>query len=262
MPLWTVEEVAKPVLKRPVLIEGLPGIGNVGKVAVDFMIENAKAVKLASFFSHTLPHSAFVNEDNLLELPTIEAFYKKSKNGKDVIFLIGDVQPSDEVSCYEFCETILSFAKKWDCSEIVTLGGIGLQSPPKNPKVYITGTNKKAIAQYTSPTIEKNIYGVVGPVIGVSGVLAGLAERKNIPAVTLLAETFGHPLYLGVKGARALVLALEKKLKLGLSVKNLDKEIKELEDETMKKSRDLTQAQEQSKMLRMGSGNKEVNYIG
>ncbi|MEK6853823.1 MAG: PAC2 family protein, partial [Nanoarchaeota archaeon] len=67
---WTVRQLAKsiPKLSRAVLIAGLPGIGNVGKVAVDFMIEELGAEKLYEFFSFNLPHSVFVTEENLVEL--------------------------------------------------------------------------------------------------------------------------------------------------------------------------------------------------
>ena len=225
------------------------------------MIENSKAKKLASFFSYTLPHSVFVNEKNLVELPTIEAYYKQLPK-QDIIFLVGDVQPSDEVSCYDFCETVLKKSKEWGCKEVITLGGIGLQSPPKSPKVYATGNNQTAVQKYMIEGVEKKIYGVVGPIIGVSGVLAGLAERENMDAVVLLAETFGHPLYLGVKGARALVTILDKKLKLSVNIKNLDKEIKSLEEETMKRTKDITQVQESTKLSKLKKIESEVNYIG
>ena len=36
----------KPELKKPILVEGLPGIGNVGKVVVDFIIDELKLKKL------------------------------------------------------------------------------------------------------------------------------------------------------------------------------------------------------------------------
>ena len=38
---WTLrsENRTLPKLKKPILIVGLPGIGNVGKIAVDFLIE-------------------------------------------------------------------------------------------------------------------------------------------------------------------------------------------------------------------------------
>jgi len=45
-----------------------------------------------------------------------------------------------------------------------------------------------------------------------------------------LAETLGHPLYLGVKGAREQLKVLNKKLNLKLNLDKLDKEIKDCED--------------------------------
>ena len=75
--MWevTLEEKTIPKFKKPILIEGLPGIGNVGKIAVDFMIEELGAKKLYSFFSYKLPHSVFVNTDNLVEMPKLEIYY-------------------------------------------------------------------------------------------------------------------------------------------------------------------------------------------
>ena len=112
MSKWCVEEFCKkPSLKKAVLIEGLPGIGNVGKVAVDFIIDELKAKKLYEITSDTFPHSVFVNEDNLVELPKIEIYYKKV-NGHDLLLLGGDVQPIDELSSYGFCEKVLDLIKK------------------------------------------------------------------------------------------------------------------------------------------------------
>ena len=65
-----------PKLNKPILIEGLPGIGNVGKVAADFIIDEIKAKKIFELFSYDMPNSVFVNEKNLVELPVIEIYYK------------------------------------------------------------------------------------------------------------------------------------------------------------------------------------------
>lgn len=255
---WKVIKSRKafPKLKEPVLIEGLPGIGNVGKVAADFIIEQIGAVKLCDFFSYTLPHSVFVNEDNLVELPTISLYYKKGKK-KDVLILAGDVQPVDEISSYEFSEKILDVMQDFGSKEVVTLGGIGLPGVPKKPKLYCTGNDSKIVAKYNKDMgAETNIYGVVGPIIGVSGLLLGLAKKRNIPAVTFLAETYGHPMYLGIKGARELVKVLNIKLDLGINLKDLDKEIKEMENEANKKA--ITH--DMPKQMR--GLNQDVNYIG
>src|SRR3989344_6049318 len=122
MGTWKIDRFEKkPSLKNPVLVEGLPGIGNVGKVAVDLMVDNLKAKKYCDFFSYTLPHSVFVNEKNLVELPKISLYYKRLKK-QDILILAGDMQPVDEVSSYEFCDAMLDVCQEFDCKEIVTLG--------------------------------------------------------------------------------------------------------------------------------------------
>ncbi len=261
---WVIKQTAKkPKLKKPVLIEGLPGIGNVGKVAVDFMIDELKAVKIYELFSSSFPHSVFVNEKNLVELPVIEIYYKKIK-GNDLLLLAGDVQPIDETSCYTFCNQILNMFEKFQGKEIITLGGIGLQSIPKKAKVYCTANTKKIVDKYRAGTVlNPELYGVVGPIVGVSGLLLGLAEKRKIPAICMLAETLGHPMYLGIKGAREILKILNKKLNLKINLKDMDKEIKELESEMMKRTEDLADVTRKTAIKKLkGKIRKDVNYIG
>lgn len=257
---WSLETFSKlPVMKNPVLIEGLPGIGNVGKIVADFMIEELKAVKIYEFLSHSMPNSVFVNEDNLVELPRIELYHKKIK-GQDFLFLTGDVQPIDEESCYEFCEFLIDISKKYKVSEVVTLGGVGLGEVPKKPKVYCTGNSKELIKKYKSKTnVETKVYGIIGPIVGVSGLLLGISQKKGIPAVSLLAETLGHPMYIGIKGARETMDVINKRFGLTFDTKKLDKEIVAL-DREMRKTEELSQSVKKHKKGKDAEGN--VNYIG
>lgn len=261
---WVIKQISKkPKLKNPILIEGLPGIGNVGKVAVDFIIDELKAVKLYEMSSYSFPHSVFVNEKNLVELPVIEMYYKKLKKN-DLLLLAGDVQPIDETSCYSFCDKVLDIFGKFRGSEIITLGGIGLESVPKKPKVYCTGNSKKIIERYRAGTaLNPKLYGVVGPIVGVSGLLLGLAEKRKMLAICMLAETFGHPMYLGIKGAREILKILDKKLGLKVKLKDMDKEIREIESELMKRTEDLADVTMTAAMKKLkGKLKKDVNYIG
>lgn len=264
---WKIELLDKePKLNKPVLIEGLPGIGNVGKVAIDFIIDELKAKKLYRISSFAMPHSVFVNENNLVELPSIEMYYKQfnDKNKPDLLLLAGDVQPIDEVSAYEFSSTILDIAKKHESSEVITLGGIGLPTAPKNPRVYCTANCKEIIKRYKNGTnLNDHLYGVVGPIIGVSGLLLGLAERRKIKAISFLAETMGHPMYLGVKGAREIIKVLNTKLRLNIDMENLDTEIKEIEREFLKlEDKDGLNLKKTALRKIKGRFGKEVSYIG
>ena len=78
--MFKIKELSKKSIKNPVLIGGLPGMGNVGKIAVDFMVDQFDAKKLLEINSYTFPHAVFVNEENLVELPTIQVFHKKVKD--------------------------------------------------------------------------------------------------------------------------------------------------------------------------------------
>ncbi len=264
---WQVTQEAKsvPKLNNPLFIEGLPGIGNVGKIAVDFLVEELKAKKLFSLFSYKFPHSVFVGEDNLIMMPKVEIFYKKSKGkGRDLLLLTGDIQPIDEESCYTFCDEILKIVKKFNCSEIITTGGIGLQEVPETPKVYVTGNDETLFKDYVKKGMltEKEIFGVVGPIVGVSGVLLGLGKKQDVKGVALLAETFGHPMYLGIKGAKEILRVLEKRFKLGFDIKKMTKEISEVEKELLKKTKEW--ASESLHLAQAGAKarDKDANYIG
>ncbi len=263
---WDFEPLIKkmPKLSNTTLIVGLPGIGNVGKIAADFIIDEVKAKKIYNVFSHEMPNSVFVNDHNLVELPTIE-MYAKKRNGKgDLIILTGDVQPAEEKSSYDFCEAVLGIAKEMDASLIVTLGGIGLAEVPKKPQVYCTGNSKEAIKGFGKGLkLNKELYGVVGPIIGVSGLMIGLAGRRKIPAVCLLSETLGHPAYLGIKGAREIVKTLNKRLSLKIKISDLDKEIEDIEGEMLTKTQEFGKASKKQALKKLqGRIQKETNYIG
>ncbi|MEW5896953.1 MAG: PAC2 family protein [Nanoarchaeota archaeon] len=279
-PLWEITPEAKmlPKLNNPIFIEGLPGIGNVGKVAVDFLIEELGAKKMYSFFSYRFPHSVFVNEKNLVEMPKIEVYYKqfnKQFNGgesgrtgskargkkRDLLLLSGDVQPIDEESCYAFCEEILKIMKKHKCSEFITTGGIGLQDIPEKPRVFCTANDAQLLKEYVKKgmLVEKDIFGVVGPIIGVSGILLGLGKKRGVKGVSLLAETFGNPLYLGIKGAKEILRVLEDKFAWGVDLKKMAKEVTEIENELIKRAKEWEALASEAGAR---AKKKEVGYIG
>lgn len=239
---------------NPVLIEGLPGIGNVGKVVVDFLIDELGAKKIGEFKGGRLPGSVFITADNLLKLPSIELWHKKGK--QDLLLLAGDAQPNDDESAYELCECVLN---SLNCKEVVTLGGIALRHEPKEPSVYITGNDSKTIHSFAKDTKAKTqMYGAIGPVIGVSGLLSCIAKNRKISAITLLAETYGHPNHLGLRGAQEILKILKKKYSIPIDIDMMEKEIISIESEI---NRQEINADHKARIMRLKRGH-DVNYIG
>ena len=254
---WIITNLKKVKVKNPILIEGLPGMGNVGKITVDFIIETLDAEKIYEINSYNFPNCVFVNDKGIAELPKVEIYYKKIKKN-DFLFVSGDVQPIDEEGSYIFCENLLELLESIGKGSIVTLGGIGLEDLPKKPKVYSTFTDENVMQVFKKEGVKPAI-GIVGPVIGVSGILIGLAKKKNIKAICLLVETIGHPTYFGIKEARELLRILNNVYKLGLNMKELDKEVKLIEKEIKEKVEKMLTLKED----KMTVGKKDVtNYIG
>jgi len=226
------------------------------KIVTDFIIDNIKAKKIFEITSYNFPHCVFINEDNLVELPSIEVFYKNYKN-YTLLLLSGDIQPLDEVSCYEFCDQILDLVEEQKGNkEIITLGGIALDKNPKNPLVYCTANGGKIRKKYAGKIIKNNLYGLVGPIVGVSGLLVGLAGKRKIPAVSLLAETYGHPNHLGIRSAREILKLLNTKLNLKLNLDELEEEIEGIQEEEKKNLNRI------SKLRKATFVGKDLNYIG
>ncbi len=257
---WTIRTDKKsvPKLRDPILIAGLPGIGNVGKIAVDFLIDELGACKFGEIFSPTLPNAVFVTEENLVELPAIEIFIKRFRDKRhDLVFLAGDVQPTGEVDSYDFCYAVLDLFEKMGGRTVVTLGGIGLGHVPENPKLYITGNDKKTIEAWRKGTkASDKIHGIVGPIVGAAGLLLGLAGEYGMVSVCFLAETLAHPLYIGVKSSERVLKTLDAKLRFKINTGGLQKEIKQIEEDFIKRAEQL---QELQKGKKEGT---EVSYIG
>ncbi|MBW2969425.1 PAC2 family protein [Candidatus Woesearchaeota archaeon] len=261
--MWKLNKTAQKLnIRKPILIEGLPGIGNVGKVAVDFIIDDLNAKKIGEFESDFYPNSVFVNEKNLVELPRIEIYHKELKKKRhDLLLLSGDVQPVEEAASYRFSESVIKLLQNYNGQQIITLGGVALKEIPKKPAIYCTGNCLKTIKKYSKGMkINQNIYGAIGPIVGVSGLLLGLAKKHKIPAVTLLAETYAHPMYLGVNGAKEILRILNKKIGINVNISELEKEIKELEEEIQKDHTLSIKKPARLKKLKRKIG--EMSYIG
>ena len=240
-----------------VLIEALPGIGDVGKIAGDYLLEQLDATLLFSFFSYDLPNSVFVNEDNVVELPKIEIYHSKVGD-KDFLFLVGDVQPSSSNGCFAFCESILKLVSDLGCKSVVTLGGIGLSDLPLKPVVYCTGSDSSFVKRFLDKGAKDDVYGVVGPIVGVSGLLVGLASRFSMSGVVLLSETLNHPMFLGLKAARSILKVLNKVFPFSVDFKELNKEIRMLDKEMS--SGDEVSAKIVNKLKKFRG--REASYIG
>jgi len=253
----SIKKVKEIKLKNPVLIEGLPGIGNVGKIAIDFIIEELKPKVVYEVQSNALPHSVFITDDDTVEPVTILIYALKTK-GKDFLLLAGDSQPVDERGSHEFAQEVVKLAKKLGVKEVVTTGGIGRPGPITKQKVYCVGTTKRVVARYkkADAKLKFNVGESVSTIVGATGLLLAEAKVAGIDAISLLVDTIAHPMHLGLEEAKILLKTIEKIFGIKVDASKLDKDIKDSKSEM----RILKQAQKQ--MQKEYEPGKGVSYIG
>lgn len=260
MTKWIIKNHNKaPSLNNPLLVEGLPGIGNVAKIAVDYLTDELDPVHICDIYSYCFPHSVFIDDDNLIDIPKISLYAVKTKN-RDFIFLAGDIQPMSEEDSYEFCDKILDMVKELGCKEVLTLGGIGLSSEPTKPKVYGIATDEETKKRYKE--LNDNILfkdSKAATIIGAAGLLLGLAKLRGWTGASMLVETFGHQFHLGLKEAKVLLKELVNSFGLKVNLDSFDKEIKK-EEEAMEKAKSLQKSK--LKLKGFKAGDRDTSYIG
>src|SRR5256714_6676920 len=119
----TIRYTDHPKLEDPIFIEGLPGIGNVGKLAAEHLKDELKAVKFAEIFSKYFPPQVLVQDDGQVKLVNNEMHFVKRGAGRDLVLLTGDYQGLTPEGQYELSDFILPELKKLGVRRIFTLGG-------------------------------------------------------------------------------------------------------------------------------------------
>ncbi len=236
----TITKHKNPKLNNPVMICGLPGIGNVGKIAVEYLIDEMKMTRMADLFSQYLPPQVFIDDDGVARLAGNSIYYKKRKDKNDLIVLTGDFQGTTQEGQYELSHTVLEIAKKYGVEQIYTLGGYSTGKILDVPRVLGAVSDRKMISN-----LKK--YGVVFPkgepgggIVGSAGLILGLAiEIFKIPAACLMGETSGY--FADPRGALGIVRVLSDLLSLNVDLEKLEERGKQIEKITGKMQEDMQQ---------------------
>lgn len=245
--------LSKPKLKAPLVIEGLPGIGLVGKIAADHLLSKKKAKKFCEMHSPYFPSQVITNEDGTVRLVSND-FYHFREKGKDFIVIGGDFQGMSPESQYEIAGKILDVLERYKPKLIYTLGGLGTGKVAKSPKVYGATNSKKRIAEHKK-------HGIIftgragGGIFGASGLLLGLGKLRGMDAVCLMGETVGQ--VVDAKAAKVLLEKLAKLLNLKVDMADLEKQAKETEKELQKIQKMQEEQMRSMQMALMGQKSSE-----
>ena len=227
-------------LSSPILIEGLPGLGLVGKIAADHMIKELKAEKFATMYSPHFPPQVLMQDDNTIRMMNNEFYYwKGGKN--DIIFIVGDHQGTVPISHYEITDKILDTAALYGTRTIYTLGGFATGRLPRKPKVFGAVTTKKLKKPLKAAGVSFEKTG--GGIVGAAGLLLGMGKLRGMEGACLMGETHGQ--IIDARSAKAVLEVLQKLLDIEIDLSKLEQRAKETE-KMIEKARHAEQQQKQA----------------
>jgi proteasome assembly chaperone (PAC2) family protein len=209
-----LREIFNPALENPIFVQGLPGFGNVGRIAAHLLIKFCSAKPFAELYSPSFPDYVSISSKGIAHLPRYE-FYSAPLEKNNLVIMTGETQPSfdDVVAHYHVCAEIVDFVERLGCHFIVTIGGVPITED--KAQVYVAATSPRIATEF----MEKGavIYSK-GRIVGGTGLTLALAKERNLEGVCLLGTTTG---FKADRGAGFLVFkfllkALGKEIKEGL----------------------------------------------
>jgi proteasome assembly chaperone (PAC2) family protein len=207
-------EMFNPALENPVFVQGLPGFGNVGRIAAHLLIKFSEAKPFAELYSPSFPDYVSISTKGIAYLPKYE-FYSAPLEKNNLVIMTGETQPSfdDVLAHYQVCSEIVDFIEKLGCHFIVTMGGVPLSED--KTQVYVAATSSRLATEF----MEKGsvIYSK-GRIVGGTGLTLALAKERGLEGICLLGTTTG---FKADRGAgfhvfKFLMKALGKEIKEGL----------------------------------------------
>jgi len=180
-------QISKPTLENPIFVQGLPGFGNVGKIAAHLLTKFCGAKPFMELYSPSFPDYVSVSSKGICHLPRYE-FYAAPMEKNDFIIMTGDTQPSfdDVLAHYSICTDVLEVVKKNGCSLIITIGGMPMTE--EKAQVYVAATSAKLAQEFMD---KGAIIYSKGRIMGATGLMLGLAKEEGLDGVCLLGATSG-----------------------------------------------------------------------
>jgi hypothetical protein len=242
----------KPSLKDPIMVEGLPGVGNVGKLAAEHLVDQLKAVKFADIFSKYFPPQVLVSDSGTIRLVSNELYFvKRDDAAHDIVILIGDYQGLTPDGQYELSDRTLKIAKELGVKSMFTLGGYGLGKMIEKPRVLGAATDLELVEEMKKHGVTFSKGEPGSGIVGASGLLLGLGNLYGMRSVCLMGETSGY--FVDPKGAQAVLEVLAKILEVKIDFTELESKAEQIDMITSK----LREVEPQHEPKR-----EDLGYIG
>ena len=236
-----MEVVLRSRPKKPTVIQGFPGIGMVGAIAAEFLVQHLNTKMIGKIILDKTPPLVAVHDGKLIEPFSI---YYNEKYNLVVIHSIVSTPGAE----WKLADAVVALCKELKAKEIISLEGIGSSIEKNESRIFYYTNSRKSEARLKKAKIDPLKEGII---MGQASAL--LVKSDAIPVSCIFAET--HTKLPDSKAAAEVIKALDAVLGLQIDYKPLLKIATEFE----KKFKGILTQGEKTKDL---VARKQMSYVG
>ena len=226
----TIINLKKKNLEGATVIDGFPGVGLVGSITANYLINTLKLEQIGVMRSRHFPPLTVVYRGVPMSPVRIYAGQQVCRGDlcDQIVVFVSEFSPQEKL-IRPMASTMLKWVKDQKCARIISVEGFRATDAPKKnvePEVYAIASTDSAreIIIENKDTVPFE-YGTVS---GISGVLLNEGSREGIDVISLLtASREGLPD--AAAGARVVKAIDNMILQVDLDPEPLKKEAEELE---------------------------------
>ena len=184
----TIHEITKHNLKDPVLIDGFPGVGLVGTIVANFLINALKLEQIGVIDSYKFPPISVVKDGEPHNPMRLYAGEQICNDGScnQVIVCVSEFTPPAEIT-KDLVKTLMDWAEENGCKKIISAEGFtsGPKADDEANDVYGVSSTIGSRKWIKDAKVKPFTYGTVG---GITGALLNEGKIRKVNVLGLLAE--------------------------------------------------------------------------
>ena len=225
-------------LDAPTFVEGLPGVGLVGKIAADHLVDALDMTHYATCHCEGLPEVAVYGEGDYTARPPVRLYADEER---DLLALQADI-PVNRVAAAEFADCVTDWVTDVGATPLYLSGFPNQEDDPAHvPDVFgvATGDGAEILDEYDIGTPPEQ--GVIG---GPTGALVNRADVNGLTGVGLIVES--DPQFPDPAASKQLIdKGIEPIADVGIETDTLVEQAEQIRDQKEQLAQRMQQASEE-----------------
>ena len=177
------------LLNSKICLFSLPGVGNIGKAAIDALNSTNDSIELARLHHTALPPLATLDEDGLLSPPHLSVKAIQFGEGEYLLTITGTSQPLEPNNQGYMAREILELLKENNVAELIVLAGMVDEAARKEIFIVPSSSSYRVDLESRGANVRRDEPS--SGAIGMAALLSSLGPVYDINSACAIATTIG-----------------------------------------------------------------------